>query len=60
MSLFYREIDNDKTTKEEIENLKTSKLSVGGGTMNGNINMNSQKIRGNPDPTFDDQLRKKY
>lgn len=49
------------TMKHTWDNLKTSKLSVSGGTMSGDINMNSQKIRGNPDPTLDDQLiRKKY
>ena len=66
MSLFYGEIDNSKKTEEElskvknsVENLKTSKLSVGGGTMTGDLNINSQKIRGNPPLTFDDQLIRK-
>ena len=45
-------------TQEEKSNIN---LSINGGTMKGDINMHSQKITGNPDLIFDDQLiREKY
>ena len=58
MSLFYGYEDK---TQKDIENLDDNKLSINGGKMKGNKNMNLYAIRKNPDPTFDDQLvRKKH